>query len=94
MQLPPTEHVCYCDVMFVSGLIQISMNESNTHPVVAFNQRWLFWSGREHVYHGCHRVGHLSDVTALFLPAGEPHGQDLFRLETPQKERAQVLNGL
>lgn len=39
MQLPPTEHVCYCDVMFVSGLIQISMNEANTHPVVAFNQR-------------------------------------------------------
>lgn len=59
----------------------------NAHPVVAFNKWRLLWSGGQPIYHGLHRVRHLGDVAALFLPAGELYGQHFFGLETPAKER-------
>lgn len=59
---------------------------AETHPVVALNQRRLFWCGGETLYHGHHRVRHLGDVAALILPAGELRRQHLFGLETPETE--------
>lgn len=80
-----TKHTCH---LYTSvGVWFNTMNSyMNAHPVVALNKWRLLWSGGKPIYHGFHRVRHLGDVTAFFLPAGEFHGQHVFGLEIPEKE--------
>lgn len=46
----------------------------------------MLWNDGQPFYHVHHRVWHLGDVAALFLPGGDLHRQYFFGLEAPENE--------